>query len=72
MAIALNKAHKDLAPGILLGNKADMEDSRVVPYKEGKQYASSIGWDFIETSAKTGLNVEETFLSITKYLLKIK
>jgi small GTP-binding protein len=68
MAIALNRAHKDLAPGFLIGNKADMEDTRVVPYQEGKLYASTIGWNFVETSAKTGLNVEETFTSIAKYL----
>lgn len=70
MAIALNKAHKELAPGILLGNKADMEDTRVVSYEEGKQYAATIDWNFIETSAKTGQNVEETFTSIAKHLTK--
>ena len=70
MAIALNKAHKELAPGILIGNKADMDDTRVVSHEEGTEYAATIGWNFIETSAKTGQNVEETFISIAKHLTK--
>jgi small GTP-binding protein len=69
MAAALNKAHRDFAPGILIGNKADIEDTRVVTTEEGKAFADSIGWNYIETSAKTGLNVEETFTSIAKYLM---
>ncbi len=70
MAIALNRAHKELAPGILIGNKVDREEGRLVSTDEGKQYADSIGWNFIETSAKTGHNVETTFSTIAKYLVK--
>jgi Ras-related protein Rab-1A len=70
MALALNRARKELAPGILIGNKTDMDDLRSVTKEEGQQYADSIGWNFIETSAKNGTNVEETFLSIAKYLVE--
>ncbi len=69
MAIALNRAHKELAPGILIGNKLDREEVRLVTTDEGKQYADSIGWNFSETSAKSGHNVEDIFSSIAKYLI---
>jgi Ras family len=42
----------------LLGNKKDMEDMRQVPFEEGKLFASKKGIKFIETSAKTGENIE--------------
>ncbi len=70
MAIALNRAHKELAPGILIGNKTDMDSVRAVTTKEGKEYADTIGWNFIETSAKSGINVEEIFTSVAKYLVE--
>ena len=47
----------------LIGNKADLEDSRVVPYEEGKLFAEKHKCDlFMETSAKTGLNAKELFV----------
>ncbi len=44
-------------PVILIGNKIDLE--RKVPIEKAKTYAESHGFDFIETSAKTGANVQE-------------
>ena len=48
----------------LVGNKIDLEDNRQVEEKEGKEYAGKIGAIFMETSAKTGFNVEELFMNI--------
>ncbi|KAF3542407.1 hypothetical protein DY000_02006715 [Brassica cretica] len=50
---------------ILVGNKADMDESkRAVPAAKGQALADEYGIKFFETSAKTNLNVEEVFFSI--------
>lgn len=50
----------------LAGNKADLAGSRAVDYEEAKQYADENGLLFMETSAKTAVNVNEIFLAIGK------
>lgn len=47
---------------LLIGNKCDLEEKRIVSFEEGKQLADSLGIVFIETSAKTSQNVEQSFL----------
>ncbi len=47
----------DNAQVILVGNKCDMEDERVISYERGKQLADSIGVEFFEASAKENINV---------------
>lgn len=44
---------------ILVGNKSDLERSRMVSTAEGEQFAREHGLIFLETSAKTAANVEE-------------
>ncbi|KAF8395073.1 hypothetical protein HHK36_019013 [Tetracentron sinense] len=45
---------------ILVGNKADMDESkRAVPTSKGQALADEYGIKFFETSAKTNLNVEQ-------------
>ena len=51
---------------ILVGNKNDLESSRVVTYNEGKNYAVNNGMEFIETSAKGNINIEEAFFTIAR------
>lgn len=41
-----------------------MASSRAVDYEEAKQYADENGLLFMETSAKTAVNVNEIFLAI--------
>lgn len=43
---------------ILVGNKCDMEDERVISFERGKQLADQLGVEFFETSAKENVNVK--------------
>ena len=51
---------------VLVGNKIDKEESRVVSTEEGEKIANEFGLKFFECSAKTGVNVDETFLDVIK------
>lgn len=46
---------------VLCGTKSDLEQDRVIPEEDVKQYAYENGFQFIETSSKTGDNVNELF-----------
>lgn len=50
----------------LAGNKADLANKRMVEYDEAQAYAEENGLLFMETSAKTAMNVNEIFLAIGK------
>lgn len=43
---------------MLIGNKSDQEQRRAVSTKEGEEFALKNGLVFLETSAKTAVNVE--------------
>jgi len=45
----------------LIGNKCDLEHKRQVTVEEGEQFAKEHGLAFLETSAKTAYNVDESF-----------
>uniref|UniRef100_A0A674GW14 RAB37, member RAS onco family n=1 Tax=Taeniopygia guttata TaxID=59729 RepID=A0A674GW14_TAEGU len=60
-------AQKDVVI-MLLGNKADVSSERAVRTEEGASLAREYGVPFMETSAKTGMNVELAFLAIAKEL----
>uniref|UniRef100_G1NZQ4 small monomeric GTPase n=1 Tax=Myotis lucifugus TaxID=59463 RepID=G1NZQ4_MYOLU len=53
---------------MLLGNKADVSSERVIRSEDGETLAREYGVPFMETSAKTGMNVELAFLAIAKEL----
>lgn len=50
----------DNAQVILVGNKCDMEDERVITTERGKQLADQLGVQFFETSAKENINIKVT------------
>ncbi|KAG1242314.1 hypothetical protein G6F68_016249 [Rhizopus microsporus] len=57
---------RDYFPMVLVGNKCDLESDRQVSSQEGKDLAKQFGCQFIETSAKQKINVEEAFFEVVK------
>jgi len=55
---------------VLIGNKSDLEEQRVVTKERGKELAAKIeASDFIETSAKARENIEEAFTLLVNQIL---
>ena len=44
---------------LLIGNRCDLEERRKVSKEEGEQFAQSQDIPFLETSAKTGYNINK-------------
>ena len=62
-------AHSDVIV-MLIANKVDRNPERVVSREMGEKLASEYDVTYIETSAKTGLNVEFCFKAIGQALLQ--
>lgn len=60
------------APLLLVGNKVDMEDKREVQKELGEKLAEKLGLIFLETSAMTAYNIEESFVELTKQLISVE
>ena len=54
---------------IVIGNKTDLENKRVISYNQGKEFADTYGLKFLETSAKKNLNVNEAFETLGRELM---
>lgn len=65
---------KELEPisAIIVGNKCDLEDKRVVKFDEASEYATKKNYLYSEASAKSGTNIESLFQKvISDYAPKI-
>lgn len=51
---------------MILGNKCDLEHERTVMKQEGEELAKKWGIPFLETSARTRINIEEIFFQIKR------
>lgn len=56
-------------PLIIVANKVDLEDSRVVTKEEGETWAKEQDYLYVESSALTGENVEEAFAQLCKRII---
>ncbi|MFX1365252.1 MAG: GTP-binding protein [Promethearchaeota archaeon] len=59
-------------PSVIIGNKTDLlpETGQIIDKNEVEQYAEKQGCIYVETSAKTGENVEKAFLDLTYHMIK--
>jgi len=62
----------DVVNRILVGNKNDDPDRKVVLTEDARRFADQMGILLFETSAKDNINVEEMFRAITELVLKSK
>jgi GTPase SAR1 family protein len=49
---------------VLVGNKCDLEDKRKITKEEGEELAKSYNIPYIETSAKSNICVEDSFITM--------
>jgi Ras-related protein Rab-1A len=57
--------------GILIGNKSDLSEERKISYDSASRLASAINFDYFETSALSGTNVEKAFEQLAQKLYQI-
>lgn len=56
-------------PLVVVANKVDLEDARIVTTEEGKKYADDNGHLYVESSALTGENVERSYATLCMMLI---
>lgn len=67
------KTHAESNVGIIVcANKIDLEDQRQVPTEDGQTWAQKNGFRFLETSAKSAINVEDAFMNMVDEIFKKK
>lgn len=57
---------------VLVGNKSDLDNRRLVGTTEGHNLAKKLGCGFVETSAKLGTNVENAFFTVVRADRKLR
>ena len=63
--IFINDRHVDEYQSLLVANKIDLVDERVISTNEGKEMAKKLGMDYIEASVMLDKNVNEAFEHIS-------
>lgn len=53
----------------VVGNKSDLQDQRVIPTEQGRDYAQKLGCAFEECSAKTSENLEKIAVDLVKRII---
>ncbi|OAA45048.1 krev-1 [Metarhizium rileyi] len=57
-------------PMVIVGNKADLEENRVVPRAKGFSISQRWGAPYYESSARTRTNVDEVFVDLCRQMLR--
>ena len=66
----IEKFASDNVCKILVGNKIDLVDKRVVSREEGEELAKHYNIPYLETSAKNNICVEESFVTMATQIKK--
>ena len=70
----VNQIREEASSNVIIyiaGNKVDMEDERKVDRDDGEKLAEELGFPFVETSAKNGININETFEDLVERIDKV-
>jgi len=57
---------------LLVGNKSDLIEKKMVDTNTAKEYAESMSVPFLETSAKNATNVEQAFMTMASEIKKLQ
>ena len=55
---------KSIIKVVLLGNKNDLENKRIIPQKDGTELATKNGYIFMESSSYDNYNVSDSFTTL--------
>ena len=55
---------------LIVGNKSDLNDKRVVDFASAKAFADELGIPIMEASARSKINVEEIFFTMSRQILE--
>lgn len=58
----------DKVPMVLVGNKCDLADQRVITSEQGENLSKRFDCKFVEASAKTKHNVEQIFYDLIRQI----
>lgn len=67
----IKKYEKDVT-GLIFGNKEDLVEQRKIQTEEALKIAETLNLEYIETSALTGKNIEQSFYKLAETLFKSK
>merc|ERR1711862_76464 len=62
----------DSVPMVPVGNKCDLQDQRVITTEQGEGLARKFNCVFLESSAKTKLNVEQIFYDLIRQINRVE
>ncbi|PNY28582.1 Ras-related protein RSR1 [Tolypocladium capitatum] len=57
-------------PMVIVGNKADLEETRLIPRAKGFSISQKWGAPYYEASARTRTNVDEVFVDLCRQMLR--
>ena len=66
----INESQSEDMTIILVGNKADLIEDRKVSFREAEELAKQYKFDYIEVSAKSGVNVRFMFEMLSRAMVK--
>lgn len=69
---SIRNVKEDNFPIVLIGNKCDLKENRIVDNEEGQKLAQDNGFPFLETSCKEGTNIEKAVKILVSKILEKK
>lgn len=66
----INENCNESTPKVLVGNKSDIVEHRVIDKESAKAFAKRSGMEYFETSCKTRENVNEVFIHLCKEVIE--